>query len=119
MLNMLSDRDKPDFVYSSQQLFGNIEEDLLETARAILVASEQPQQHPGEGEMLDAQAFAALAKIELNYLKQQYDAVSTAVRVRDEVEGVMVSRGTLNFSSQYRISKALGFALLQNRQGVV
>src|SRR5699024_2382750 len=62
MLNMQSDREKPDFVYSSQQLFGNIEEDLLETARAILVASEQTQQRAGEGEMLDAEAFAAMAK---------------------------------------------------------
>src|SRR3546814_21147375 len=67
--------------------------------------------------MLDAQAFAALAKIELNYLKQQYDAVSTAVRVRDDVEGVMVSRGTLNISSRYRISKARAFALLQHEVG--
>ncbi|HWK59318.1 MAG TPA: flavohemoglobin expression-modulating QEGLA motif protein [Parapedobacter sp.] len=117
MLNMLSDREKPDFVYSSQQLFGNIEEDLLETARAILVASEQPRQEAEEGEMIDADAFAALAKVELSYLKQQYDAVSTAVRVRDDVEGVMVSRGTLNISSRYRISKARAFALLQHEVG--
>lgn len=116
MLNMLSDREKPDFLYSSQQLFGNIEETLLETARAILVASE-PQHPPLEREMLDADAFAALAKIELQYLKQQYDAVSTAVRVRDDVEGVMVSRGTLNISSRYRISKDRAFALLQHEVG--
>src|SRR5690606_17842782 len=58
MLNMLSEREKPDFLYSSQQLFGNVEENLLEIARAILVASE-PQQMPAEREMLDANAFAA------------------------------------------------------------
>ena len=113
---MLSDRDRPDFLYSSQQLFGNIEESLLETARAILVASE-PQHPPLEREMLDADAFAALAKVELQYLKQQHDAVSTAVRVRDDVEGVMVSRGTLNISSRYRISKDRAFALLQHEVG--
>ena len=117
MLNMLSDREKPDFVYSSQQLFGNIEENLLETARAILVASEQPQRVPEEREMLDAEAFAELAKVELNYLKQQDDSVSTAVRVRDDVEGIMVSRGTLNISSRYRISKERAFSLLQHEVG--
>ncbi len=117
MLNMLSDRDKPDFVYSSQQLFGNIEEDLLEVARAILVASERPQQSADEQEMIDADAFAALARVELDYLKQQYNPVSTAVRVRDDVEGVMVSRGTLNISSRYRISKARAFSLLQHEVG--
>ena len=116
MLNMLSEREKPDFLYSSQQLFGNVEENLLEIARAILVASE-PQQVPAEREMLDANAFAALAKAELEYLKQQYNTVSTAVRVRDDVEGVMVSRGTLNISSRYRISQERAFALLQHEVG--
>ena len=89
----------------------------METARAILVASEQPTGRPEEREMLDANAFAALAKVELNYLKQQYDVVSTAVRVREDVEGVMVSRGTLNISSRYRISKARAFSLLQHEVG--
>lgn len=117
MLNMLSDREKPDFVYSSQQLFGNIEEDLLETAQALLVASAQPPQLPEEHEMIGAEAFAELAKVELNYLKRQYEAVSTAVRVRDDVEGIMVSRGTLNISSRYRISRTRAFALLQHEVG--
>lgn len=116
MLNMLSDREKPDFVYSSQQLFGNIEESLLDTARAILVASAPPLQVEGR-KMLDANAFADMAKQELEYLKQQHDAVSTAVRVRDDVEGVMVSRGTLNISSRYRISEARAFSLLQHEVG--
>jgi len=116
MLNMLGEREKPDFLYSSQQIFGNVEESLLEIARAILVASE-PQQAPKESEMLDAHTFAELAKTELEYLKQQYDMVSTAVRVRDDVEGVMVSRGTLNISSRYRISRERAFSLLQHEVG--
>ncbi len=116
MLNMLSDREKPDFVYSSQQLFGNIDENLLETARAILVAS-ATQHEVEQRNLLDANAFADMAKNELEYLKLQHDAVSTAVRVRDDVEGVMVSRGTLNISSRYRISEERAFALLQHEVG--
>ncbi|MFC3199718.1 flavohemoglobin expression-modulating QEGLA motif protein [Parapedobacter deserti] len=116
MLNMLSDREKPDFLYSSQQLFGNIEENLLETARAILVAAD-PNRLPLEKEMIGAKEFAAMASVELEYLKQQYDMVSTAVRVRDDVEGVMVSRGTLNISSRYRISRERAFSLLQHEVG--
>ena len=116
MLNMLSEREKPDFLFSSQQLFGIIEERLLETAKAILVAIE-PHSAPEEKEMIDAESFAEMAKIELQYLKQQYDAVSTAVRVRDDVEGVMVSRGTLNISSRYRITKDRAFSLLQHEVG--
>src|SRR5690606_34760240 len=95
MLNMLGEREKPDFLYSSQQLFGNIEESLLETARAILVAAE-PSELPKQREMLQAAEFASLAEAELQFLKRQYGQVSTAVRIREDVEGVMVSRGTLN-----------------------
>jgi len=116
MLNMLSERDKPDFLYTSQQLYGIIDDTLLETARAILVAS-TPQRPPSANEMLDARAFAELAKKELQYLKAQYDPVSTAVRVRDDVEGVLVSRGTLNIGSRYTISKHRAFALLQHEVG--
>jgi len=39
------------------------------------------------------------------------------VRVRDDVEGVMVSRGTLNISSRYQISRERAFALLQHEVG--
>jgi len=116
MLNMLNERDKPDFLYSSLQLFGNVEETLLETARALLVAID-PDDAPETGTMLDAQAFAAMATDELKYLKEQYDAVSTAVRVRDDVEGVIVSRGTLNISSRYRITAHRALALLQHEVG--
>src|SRR5690606_30729429 len=116
MLNMLGEREKPDFLYSSQQLFGNIEESLLEVARAILVAAE-PHPSPKRGETLDATAFAGLAEAELRLLKEQYGQVSTAVRIRDDVEGVMVSRGTLNISSRYHISKARAFALVQHEIG--
>ncbi|WP_257957556.1 flavohemoglobin expression-modulating QEGLA motif protein [Parapedobacter tibetensis] len=116
MLNMLGEREKPDFLYSSQQLFGNIEENLLETARAILVAAELKRSSE-EKEMLNANEFAQLARVELQYLKNQYDIVSTAVRVRDDVEGVMVSRGTLNIGSRYRIAKERAFALLQHEIG--
>ncbi|SFB84303.1 conserved hypothetical protein [Parapedobacter composti] len=116
MLNMLGEREKADFLYSSQQLFGIIDEHLLEIARAILVAA-PPQPSPAAKEMLDAATFAGMAKMELEYLKKQYAAVSTAVRVRDDVEGVMVSRGTLNISSRYSISKDRAFSLLQHEVG--
>lgn len=116
MLNMLGEREKPDFLYSSQQLFGNIEESLLEVARAILVAAE-PSPSPKQREMLHAGAFARLAEAELHFLKEQYGQVSTAVRIREDVEGVMVSRGTLNVSSRYSISKARAFALVQHEIG--
>jgi len=116
MLNMMLEREKPDFMHSSLQLFGNIDEHLLEVARAILVVAEtQPEEE--QEELLNAQQFAQLAEKELVWLKQQDSSILTAVRVREDVEGVMVSRGTLNVNKNYKISKKRAFALIQHEIG--
>lgn len=116
MLNMMSEREKPDFIHSSLQLFGHIDESLLEMARAILVAAEVPPE-PRKKELLDAETFARMAEEELLWLQQQDPGISTAVRVRDDVEGILVSRGTLNISKNYTVSRQRAFALLQHEIG--
>lgn len=116
MLNMMLEREKPDFMHSSLQLFGNIDEHLLEIARAILVVAGPPLDDEKE-ELLNAQQFAQLAEEELIWLKQQDNSILTAVRIREDVEGVMVSRGTLNINKNYQISKKRAFALIQHEIG--
>ncbi|GAA4793526.1 flavohemoglobin expression-modulating QEGLA motif protein [Olivibacter ginsenosidimutans] len=116
MLNMMLEREKPDFMHSSLQVFGNIDEHLLEVAQAILVAAD-PRPEEATEELLNAQQFAQLAEDELLWLKQQDASILTAVRVRDDVEGVMVSRGTLNINRNYKISKRRAFALIQHEIG--
>lgn len=116
MLNMVGEREKADFLHSSLQVFGNVDEKLLDIAKAILVAADPPLS-ADKREMMDAAEFAEIAEKELQYLKKQYSEVSTAVRIRDDVEGVLVSRGTLNVSSRYQISRKRAFALIQHEIG--
>lgn len=115
-LNMLSERGKPDFLHSSIQVFGNVEEKLLDVASALLIAFERPATIP-KREMIDAKAFAEMARQELLYLKTQHDSVSTVVRIRDDIEGVMVSRGILQVGTRYNISKQRAAALIQHEIG--
>lgn len=116
MLNMMLEREKPDFMHSSLQVFGNIDEHLLEVARAILVVAE-PKPEEEKDEILNAKEFAQMAESELIWLKQQDPSILTAVRVRDDVEGVIVSRGTLNINKNYKIGKKRAFALIQHEIG--
>lgn len=116
MLNMMLEREKPDFMHSSLQLFGNIDEHLLDVAKAILVAAEPNPEKENE-ELLNAQEFASMAETELTWLKQQDNNILTAVRVRDDVEGIMVSRGTLNINKNYTVSKRRAIALIQHEIG--
>lgn len=117
MLNMMEEREKPGFVHSSIQVFGSIDEKLREVAQAILVAAQPVGKAKKKKEAIGAAEFARLAEEELEYLKAQYPDVSTAVRVRDDIEGVLVSRGTLHVSSRYTISRDRAFALIQHEVG--
>jgi len=116
MLNMMLEREKPDFMHSSLQLFGNIDEQLLEIAKALLIVAE-PGPEEKEEELLTAEEFARMAEEELHWLKLQDANIFTAVRIRDDVESVMVSRGVLNINKHYRISKKRAFALIQHEIG--
>jgi uncharacterized protein (TIGR02421 family) len=116
MLNMMLEREKPDFMHSSLQIFGNIDEHLLDVARAILVAAE-PNYEQENQDLLNAWEFAQMAENELIWLKKQDASILTAVRVRDDVDGVMVSRGILNINKSYQISKQRAFALIQHEIG--
>lgn len=116
MLNMMLEREKPDFMHSSLQIFGNIDEHLLDVARAILVAAE-PNYEQENQDLLNAWEFAQMAENELIWLKKQDASILTAVRVRDDVDGVMVSRGILNINKSYQISRQRAFALIQHEIG--
>lgn len=117
MLNMMEEREKPGFMHSSIQIFGGVDAKLRDVAQAILVATEPPSRVGSKREVVGAVEFARLAEAELKYLKEQYPEVSTAVRVRDDIEGVLVSRGTLHISSRYSISRDRAFALIQHEVG--
>jgi uncharacterized protein (TIGR02421 family) len=116
MMNMMLEREKPDFLLSSLQLFGPIDEQLLEVAKALLVAIEKTTS-PVHKKKLDATAFGALAEKELKWLQKQDPKVATAVRIADDIEGVFVSRGILNISTSFEISEERAFSLLQHEVG--
>ena len=66
---------------------------------------------------IDAQEFAQMAREEIAFLQQQESQFTTPVRVREDISGVMVNRGTLNISEQYRLSRRRARALIQHEIG--
>ena len=91
-ITLVSDRNTPRFLLGSRQIFGDPDERLLALANDIL------ERLPGtvtehNGEMLDAQAFAARARQEVDWYRQRDPELKTRVEVRDDIAGIMVSRG--------------------------
>ena len=116
MITMLSDRGKPDFLYSSMQLYGGIDAQLLKVAEGILAAIPNPTRD-ADAELIPVPEFAALAEQEISYLKSQYPGVDSGVDVRDDIVGLIVSEGRLNVGTDAKIPRHRAQALIQHEVG--
>lgn len=117
MLDMLSDREKPDFLQSSLQVYGPVEESLLSIAKALLVTIDCKDEPHQSNKKLTAHEFASLAEEELNWMKLQNPQVSNTVRIRDDVNGILVSKGILHINKNFTISEQRAFSILQHEVG--
>ncbi|RRS31718.1 MAG: hypothetical protein P794_03400 [Epsilonproteobacteria bacterium (ex Lamellibrachia satsuma)] len=93
-LTMLNDRETANFLYGSMQVYGGVEDDLLETAIKLLkmISNIKPDKKPKE--MVDAVEFARAAKKEIAYYKKICPTVDAKVEIRDDIaSGAMVSGG--------------------------
>lgn len=117
MLNMLIERNTDHFKLSSVQVFGDIEGWLLQEAEDILKRFPDPDGPSAEEDMIDADAFAAMGREEIAYLKQQYELVDAKVEIRKDISGLMVSQGQLLVGDTYKTSRKRAEALLQHEVG--
>lgn len=116
MLNMLSDRNTPNFLYSSLQVYGGVNDELLDIAQGMLTAI--PVKKDGScPEYVDAHTFLARALEEMDYFREQYPQLEGRAELRDDVSGIMVSQGTLYISKNYRVRKQRVEALIQHEVG--
>ncbi|WP_299818460.1 tyrosine/phenylalanine carboxypeptidase domain-containing protein [uncultured Pontibacter sp.] len=116
MITMLSDRSTPDFLYSSMQLYGGVDSQLLKVAEGILAAIPAPTRHT-DIELIPVPEFAAMAEQEIAYLKNQYAGVDSGVDVRDDIVGLIVSEGRLNVGTDAKIPRHRAQALIQHEVG--
>jgi uncharacterized protein (TIGR02421 family) len=101
-LTLLADRNTPQFVFGSLQLFGPIDADLVRRAGDMLDHL-PPGRDDGRKGYLDAAAFAARAMEELDYLRLTHPDITSKVQVRNDVTGLMVSRGNLLVGRETRV----------------
>ncbi|UIR57713.1 DUF1704 domain-containing protein [Sphingobacterium sp. SRCM116780] len=118
MMTMLIDRGNEGFLLGSLQVFGNVNDHLLETAKAILFVYEHVgRKSTPPKKLINATEFAKLAKEELQYLRLQLPSLETGVRIREDITGIMVNRGVLNISKYYEIEESRAIALIQHEVG--
>lgn len=115
-LTMLADRNTPDFLYSSLQLFGGVDEQLLKVAEGILAAIPEPMREQ-DVPLIPVDEFATLAEQEIAFLKGQYPALDSGVDIRKDIVGLIVSKGRLNIGTDAKIPRHRARALIQHEVG--
>lgn len=117
MITMLADRGKEDFLHGSLQVFGNVSEKLYNSALALLMMTEPETTSSKNEEWIGPSEFAKMAKEEVKFLQQQNQEFNCPIRIREDISGVMVNRGALNISKEYKLTKSRAKALIQHEIG--
>ncbi len=116
-LTMLWDRGKPEFLYGSLQLYGKVTDHLVQLSKNILAKIPPRSRERGTGHSINAIEFAERAKVELEHYKKTYPLFTSKVQLRDDIVGLMVSRGNLLVGSEIKIHPSRVNALLQHEVG--
>ena len=117
-LTMLTDRNTPHFFYESMQLFGRIEEGLIQLARDILNRYPPRTRESGKNGHLCAEAIAEHARAEIESYRKGYPDFSATVEVRDDISaGLMVSFDSLLIGQGTKIPAFRREAILHHEIG--
>ena len=123
LLNMLEERNTPDFHLSSIQVFGGLEKELLEKANEILAfelpdgEGDEDEEDESSTDLITTEEFAAMAREEIAWMKQQYPPLDATVTIRKDISGLMVSSGQLLIGKGFATSRRRAEALIQHEVG--
>lgn len=116
-ITMLADRDTSRFLLESQQLYGGPDERLLATAKSILETAKPPEERKPVRPGVSAREFAWKAEQELAYYRQAWPALPAQVELREDVPGLMVSKGHLLIGHTMMLSDERIEAVLHHEIG--
>jgi len=117
MISMLSQRDTPDFIQSSIQLFGSVSRELEEVANAILTIVKPRHEQEQKVEHINAEQFAKRAEEEFAFFRKSHPEIHLKTEVSNSVDSLMVGTDTLYISKDYTIPKNRVEGLIQHEVG--
>jgi uncharacterized protein (TIGR02421 family) len=116
-LTMLGDRGTRQFLYGSLQLYGGVDESLLNLGYEILNRIPSRSRDESPRGAADAKAFAARASEEIEHYRRLHPAVHGKVEIRRDLVGMMVSRGNLLIGAQIKVPRSRVEALVAHEIG--
>lgn len=112
-ITMLEDRDTPRFLPGSIQTYGAVEPSLVDDALHILDRTE-----PGTpSEPASIEEFAQVARDEIELYRNDAPELSSVVKMRPDMPGVMVAHGDLYLGAGGQLARSRIEPLLQHEVG--
>ncbi len=104
-ITLVADRNTPRFLYGSRQLFGDIEAELRVLAEDILqrIPAHLPDDH--NNDFLAVEQFAEIAHDEIEFYRIQNSHFAARVEVRDDITGILVSKGNFLIGRDARVPR--------------
>ena len=93
-ITLMAERGTPNFTLTSLQLFGRMDNVIVDQAFNLLNTVKLPRRRVDVG-TVNAEMFAAYANEELDYLRKTLPDIKSRAVIRKDVVGLMVSRGNL------------------------
>ena len=114
-LIMLEERGTKSFLHTSQSIYGKIDEDVKAAALSLLNDNIPNEQL--ENETVNAVDFARAADAEMEKYRESFPALNLRVKVKDDVNGLIVSASELSVGKDLNISENRIQALIQHEVG--
>ena len=116
-ITMMSERGTRNVLYGSLQTYGPVDDVLYKTAIEILTNLPPRSREPKPSVAVDANTLASQAQDELDYLRRTHPEINSGVQVREDIIGMMVSRGDLLIGADTRVPQSRVRALLAHELG--
>ncbi|MCE7053588.1 flavohemoglobin expression-modulating QEGLA motif protein [Algoriphagus sp. AGSA1] len=114
-ITMLKERGTKNFMYSSIRLYSSPGVKLYETAKDLLKTLSPD--HLEEVEWVDAYDMAKICREEIERYKKTYPELDSKVEVKNDIVGMLVSRGQLYIGSSFKVPKQRIKALVHHEVG--
>lgn len=116
MISMVRDRSTKNFIYGSLQLYGAPDQELIGISEKILTALPARSRENGK-KRLNAAEFADRARAEIDHYRGYFPGIESRVLIREDITGLLVSRGNLHVGARLKVPVSRGDALIQHEVG--
>ncbi len=116
-ITLVADRNTRRFLLGSRQIYGDVEDSLLQLANSILNKFSAEDGGREDKKTINADKFYKLALNDMQHYRRADASFNAKVELRNDVSGVLVSQGNLLIGSDVRISDGRINGLLAHEVG--